>query len=558
MPQLTITTTLKKPDGTPYVNKKVVFTPQLGAFDNNAQWILPVVSVTDQDGVAAIALHANADPYPPSCYTVRLPDGSEFTVSLPQGASEGETFTLGTLRSSQELSQGFECCNDTEDPVDLIKQVMKDVVGQEYFPREEMAMFGRTANRPGGWVRLDEGGRINVELLPLDIQTALPDDNLRISNFARSLPGVPIYQYHPNPEVHKEDGWCSMKDLKDTFPLKADIPAPPDLTPYAKKTDIPESPDLTPYAKKTDIPESPDLTPYAKKTEIPEIPNLDDYAKKADIPESPDLTPYAKKAEIPAPPDLTPYAKKTEIPEIPNLDDYAKKADIPEPPDLTPYAKKTEIPEPPNLDDYAKKIDIPNLDDYAKKTEIPEPPDLTPYAKKTEIPNLDDYAKKADIPAPPNLDDYAKKTDIPTPPNLDDYAKKTDIPAPPNLGDYTKKAEILTDGKIKSSLIPDHPHPGSNGRWEIEDVSSDRIIKGNEHYKVFCVSKTGSSATISFLDPEPADNGNVISVMNMVDQEIILRGTFHPPASKIIGGYGSGITVTAINETWLIEGDYRE
>lgn len=47
------------------------------------------------------------------------------------------------------------------------------------------------------------------------------------------------------------------------------IPAPPNLTPYAKKTDIPAVPDVSGLATKTD------LVPLAKKTDIPVVPPID-------------------------------------------------------------------------------------------------------------------------------------------------------------------------------------------------------------------------------------------------------------------------------------------
>ena len=71
--------------------------------------------------------------------------------------------------------------------------------------------------------------------------------------------------------------WDDIQNKPD-IALKSDIPAPVDLTGYAKKSDIPS---LTGYAKLTDI---PSVTGLVKEAE------LDDYAKKKDLP---DLSSYA-------------------------------------------------------------------------------------------------------------------------------------------------------------------------------------------------------------------------------------------------------------------------
>ena len=157
---------------------------------------------------------------------------------------------------------------------------------------------------------------------------------------------------------------------------------------------------LDSYALKTDIPASPDLTGYAKKSDLPTVPSLDGYAKTAD------LAAYETSANHKADIDklnkaLEGKADVSAIPALPDMNQYALKTDLKNV-DLTGYLTKDDADH--LLGEKANKSE---LADYAKKTDLPPVPNLTVYAKVTDVAKalnnkadkdeLREYAKTADV-----------------------------------------------------------------------------------------------------------------------------------------------------------------
>lgn len=323
--------------------------------------------------------------------------------------------------------------------------------------------------------------------------------------------------------------WNDITD-KPKLALKDDIPS---LDGYAKLTDIPsvsglvKEAELADYAKKSDIPAPVDLSGYAKtdaveavkataesalsnaekaqstadanskalankvdRNELPVIPtdlvhtsDLSSYALKSELPKTPDLSGYALKSELPS---LDGYAKLTDIPSVAGLvkeaelADYAKKSDLPnlsgyvKVSDLIDYAKKNDIPQSLSWDkvtgkpDVALKSELPSITGLAKETDIASVKAtaesaeskaeqaqstanansrvLETKADKSELPDISGLAKKSDIPAPPDLSSYAKLTDVPSitglvkEAELADYAKRSDLPVIPT--DLVHTADI--------------------------------------------------------------------------------------------------------------------
>lgn len=69
-------------------------------------------------------------------------------------------------------------------------------------------------------------------------------------------------------------GYLTSANAQAIYATKAELP---NLSGYAKKTDIPAAPDLSPYATKAE------LLGYAKKTDVPAAPDLSGYATKTDV-----------------------------------------------------------------------------------------------------------------------------------------------------------------------------------------------------------------------------------------------------------------------------------
>ena len=258
------------------------------------------------------------------------------------------------------------------------------------------------------------------------------------------------------------------KDELANYALKSDI-TQPDLTGYAKTADVNKELDskadktaLDSYALKSELPAMPDLSAYAKVTALENYATkqaLDAYALKTDLP---DLTSYAKKTDLPAPVDLTGYAKKADLPDVSGLETQADHANdvkkINE--TLETYAKKSELPDVSGLETKADhKADVDNLnkalDSKADKTA------LDSYALKTDVPaspDLSGYAKKSDLPTIPSLDGYAKTEDVDK--KLDTKANKTDLAAYETSANHKADIDKLNkalEGKADVSAIPTLP-----------------------------------------------------------------------------------------------------
>lgn len=157
---------------------------------------------------------------------------------------------------------------------------------------------------------------------------------------------------------------------------------------------------LDSYALKTDVPASPDLTGYAKKSDLPTVPSLDGYAK------TDDLAAYETSANHKADIDklnkaLEGKADVSAIPALPDMNKYALKTDLKNV-DLTGYLTKDDADRL-----LGEKANESELADYAKKTDLPPVPNLTVYAKVTDVAKalnnkadkdeLREYAKTADV-----------------------------------------------------------------------------------------------------------------------------------------------------------------
>ncbi|MEK3549725.1 hypothetical protein [Lactobacillus crispatus] len=148
---------------------------------------------------------------------------------------------------------------------------------------------------------------------------------------------------------------------------------------------------LDSYALKTDVPASPDLSGYAKKSDLPTIPSLDGYAKTAD------LAAYETSANHKADIDkvnkaLEGKADVSAIPALPDMSQYALKTDLKNV-DLTGYLTKDDADRL-----LGEKANENELAEYAKKTDLPPIPDLAVYAKVTDVAKaLNTKADKDDL-----------------------------------------------------------------------------------------------------------------------------------------------------------------
>ena len=284
-----------------------------------------------------------------------------------------------------------------------------------------------------------------------------------------ALPDLSKYALKTDMKTVDLTGYLTKSDADETYAKKNDLPDISGLeTSTNHKADIDKLNEaigtkadktaLDSYALKSELPAMPDLSAYAKVTALENYATkqaLDAYALKADLP---DLTDYAKKSDLPAPVDLTGYAKKSDLPDVSGLETKADHANdvkkINE--TLETYAKKSDLPSTDGLEtkaDHKADVDKLNkaLDSKADKTALDSKADKTA---------LDSYALKTDVPASPDLSSYAKKSDLPTIPSLDGYAKTADLAAYETSANH--KADIdkvnkALEGKADVSAIPALP-----------------------------------------------------------------------------------------------------
>ena len=189
--------------------------------------------------------------------------------------------------------------------------------------------------------------------------------------------------------------WDNIKGKPDLV-LRNDLP---DFNQFALKNDLPAPVDLSGYAK-TDAVEAVKATAESALSKAEEAQSTADANSKA-------LADKANKSEIP---DISGLAKKSDIPVLPDLNSYALKSELPS---LSGYARLSDIPSVAGLVKEAE------LADYAKKSDIPAPVDLSGYAKTDVVDAVKTVADKAQAIADTNsklLETKVDRKDLPTVP----------------------------------------------------------------------------------------------------------------------------------------------
>ena len=189
--------------------------------------------------------------------------------------------------------------------------------------------------------------------------------------------------------------WDNIKGKPDLV-LRNDLP---DFNQFALKNDLPAPVDLSGYAK-TDAVEAVKATAESALSKAEEAHSTADANSKA-------LADKANKSEIP---DISGLAKKSDIPVLPDLNSYALKSELPS---LSGYARLSDIPSVAGLVKEAE------LADYAKKSDIPAPVDLSGYAKTDVVDAVKTVADKAQAIADTNsklLETKVDRKDLPTVP----------------------------------------------------------------------------------------------------------------------------------------------
>ena len=262
----------------------------------------------------------------------------------------------------------------------------------------------------------------------------------------------------------KADHEADIDKLNKALDSKADKTA---LNSYALKTDVPASPDLSSYAKTADL--AAYETSANHKADIDKVNKaLEGKADVSAIPALPDMSKYALKTDLKNV-DLTGYLTKDDADRLlgekaneSELADYAKKTDLPPVPNLTVYAKVTDVAKALNnkadkdeLTEYAKTADVEQVNTTATNANevanmamqnsrsaihgiqidggnvLPEehgrvnlPLGMSTYLKKADADN--EYAKKTDIPAIPDTSNFVTNDSLNN--ELSSYAKKSDVP----------------------------------------------------------------------------------------------------------------------------------
>ena len=244
--------------------------------------------------------------------------------------------------------------------------------------------------------------------------------------------------------------YAKTADVDATYAKKSDIPAATDLSGYAKTADVAsayvtketfdayvlsggqaDSVDLTVFAKTADV-----AATYAKKSDIPAPADLSGYAKNDTLSQyalNTSLASYVTKEAFDAyvlsggqadSVDLTVFAKTADVEKT-----YAKKSDIPAPADLSVYAKAADVvsketfanyilgagnPDAADLSVYAKTADVAStyvtkeaFDNYVSNGGQADSVDLSAYAKTADVEAT--YAKKSELP---EMDNYVTVKDL--------------------------------------------------------------------------------------------------------------------------------------------------
>lgn len=277
-------------------------------------------------------------------------------------------------------------------------------------------------------------------------------------------------------------GYLKVVDADKTYAKKSDIPAPQDLSDYAKKSDVkPISLDTTDRTLTIDgqtltIPDSVDLSGYAKKNEVPSVlydassKTLTINGQQVEIPDNVDMTGFLTKNEA-----YATYAKISDLPKVTysplnnslsingqqvalstDLSKYLTSDDA-----SKTYVTKDQLPKSVDLTGYLKIADADTT--YAKKTDIPDTKNFltqedgdTRYEMRTEVEHieLDPVAHTImkgrvvlHIPDSVDLSDYAKKDEVPNvvynkyTNELTVNGQQVNIPASVDMTDFLKVAD---------------------------------------------------------------------------------------------------------------------
>ena len=174
--------------------------------------------------------------------------------------------------------------------------------------------------------------------------------------------------------------WDDIKGKPDVV-LRSDLP---DFNQFALKKDLPAPVDLSGYAK-TDTVEAVKATAESALSNAEKAQSTADANSKA-------LSVKANKSEIP---DISGLAKKSDIPSVAGLvkeaelADYAKKSDIPAPVDLSGYAKTDVVDAVKTVADKAQAIADTNsklLETKVDRKDLPTvPTDLVHSAELDQV-----------------------------------------------------------------------------------------------------------------------------------------------------------------------------
>ena len=344
-------------------------------------------------------------------------------------------------------------------------------------------------------------------------------DNYALKKDVPSIAGLEKQADHANDIKN-------INETLETYALKKDVPSVAGLeTTTEHKADVDalnkalankaDKTALDSYALKTDVPAAPDLTGYAKKSDLPPIPNLSIYAKVTDVANA--LNNKADKADLSAYETSTDH--KSDIDKLNKaLDGKANVSAIPTLPDMNKYALKTDLKNV-DLTGYLTKDDTTRL--LGEKANESE---LVNYAKKTDVSNAFQGAMKVaasanntanmvfshsvhgiqvDGGAPVNKDkygwvnlplglsDYIKKADADN-----EYAKKTDIPAIPDTSNFVTNSNLtseLSNYALKSDASTGSGATSIKAMKQMAIDSSNNLDTNNpSNYSTYLVdNKTG-------------------------------------------------------------------
>ena len=366
----------------------------------------------------------------------------------------------------------------------------------------------------------------------------------------------------------KADHEADIDKLNEAIEGKADKTA---LDSYALKTDVPASPDLSGYAKTADL--------VAYETSANHKADIDKVNKaleaKADvsaIPALPDMSQYALKTDLKNV-DLTGYLTKDDADRLlgekaneSELADYAKKTDLPPVPNLTVYAKVTDVAKALN-----NKADKDELREYAKTADVEKANTAAANANRDAFIAIQssqramsvvhsavqgiqvDGGRSADkdkygwVNLQLGLSDYLKKADADN-----EYAKKTDIPAIPDTSNFVTN-DSLTD-KLQADLpkyLSDNyglvdqagdVHPLINSIRGLTSLGGSPVNITADKYGVLDITKDAQYASSPVIFPSVLNtNATTIDDLNKYSQansEYILVG-YVPELNESGGLIGS-------------------